>query len=227
MTSLESASAVAEGSEPPQTNEERRYYALNRRVYPFFAPFYDAVVFPIRRLRQRVAAAARVDASSRVLDVATGTGAQALAFAERGAEVIGIDLAESMLRIARKKRRSAKLAFQQGDATNLPFSDASFDVSCVSFALHEMPSSIRERTLAEMVRVTKSGGTIVVVDYARPPGAFGDVVFNLVKLYEREPYVDFIGSDLLGLLKRSGIVLKEDRAELLGAVRITIGRNAR
>jgi demethylmenaquinone methyltransferase/2-methoxy-6-polyprenyl-1,4-benzoquinol methylase len=206
-----------------RTDEEREYYALNKRVYAAFAPFYDFVTFPIGKLRRQVAAAAGVDARSRVLDVATGTGAQARAFAEKAGEVIGVDLSAAMLRVARRKNRFPNLIFRQADATELPFGDARFDVACISFALHEMPRSIRERTVAEMARVTKPGGTIVVVDYGQPRDAFGNVLYHLVKLYERDHYVDFIRSDLRALLQQAGIEVGDDRAVLLGTVRIVTG----
>lgn len=206
-----------------RTDEEREYYSLNRRVYAIFAPFYDFVTFPIRRLRREVAVIAAVDARSRVLDVATGTGAQARAFAEQAGKVVGIDLSEPMLRITRRKNRFANLTFRQADATQLPFGDASFDVSCVSFALHEMPRSIRERTVAEMARVTKPGGRVLVVDYGPPRDALGNVLYRLVKLYERDYYVDFIRSDLRALLQRMGIEVRDERSVLLGAVRIVTG----
>lgn len=205
------------------TDEEREYYSLNKRVYAIFAPFYDFVTFPISRLRREVAAGAGVDARSRVLDVATGTGAQARAFAEKAGEVVGIDLSEPMLRIARRKHQFPNLTFRLADATKLPFGDASFDVSCISFALHEMPRSIRERTVAEMARVTKPGGTVIVVDYGPPRDAFGGVLYRLIKLYERDRYVDFIRSDLRALLQRMGIEARDERSVLLGAVRIVTG----
>jgi demethylmenaquinone methyltransferase/2-methoxy-6-polyprenyl-1,4-benzoquinol methylase len=132
------------------------------------APFYDATMFPLRRLRREVVARSGVDHRSRVLDVATGTGAQAKAFAQRAGEVVGVDLSEAMLRVARKKCRAANLKLLRADATALPFGDGEFDVSCISFALHEMPPTIRARTLLEMARVTKPGGCVIVVDYAAP-----------------------------------------------------------
>ena len=82
--------------------------------------------------------------------------------------VIGIDLSEAMLRVARRKNGLPNVTFQRADATALPFEDANFDAACVSFALHEMPATIRERVVREMARVTKVGGTVVVVDYALP-----------------------------------------------------------
>lgn len=210
---------------PRRTQEEREYYSLNKKVYSKFAPFYDAVVFPIKKLRREVVAVSHLPPRAKVLDVATGTGAQARAFAWVAAEVVGVDISESMLRVARRKNRFKNLKFKRADATALPFRDASFDLSSISFALHEMPKSIRERTVAEMARVTKPGGTIIVVDYATPRGLLRNVLYHVVKLYERDHYVDFIQSDLRTLLQGAGIQIgvERERLMLLGAVRIAKG----
>jgi demethylmenaquinone methyltransferase/2-methoxy-6-polyprenyl-1,4-benzoquinol methylase len=207
-----------------QTVEEREYYSLSKRVYAVFAPFYDAVTFPLKRLRREVASMAGAGPGSKVLDIATGTGAQALAFAETSAEVVGVDLSEAMLRVAQRKNRLPNVTFRQADATELPFEDASFDVSCISFALHEMPSSIRERAVLEMRRVTKPGGTIVIVDYALPENALArTLVYHVVKLYERDHYAGFVRSDLRALLEGMGISVQQERSALLGAAKIVTG----
>lgn len=205
--------------------EEREYYSLNSRVYPILAHFYDAVTAPIRGLRRTVASMVDPGPGSRVLDVATGTGAQAFAFAEKGREVVGIDLSESMLRIARRKNRFPAVTFQQADATALPFEDASFDASCVSFALHEMPPSIRERVAREMARVTRPGGSVTVVDYALPRNQVtSSLVLHIVKLYERDHYASFVRSDVVALLRNAGIDVSERRPALLGLAQIVTGR---
>jgi len=207
------------------TEEEREYYSLSRRVYAAFAPFYDAVVFPFRKLRPAVATAVDPGPRARVLDVATGTGAQAFAFAERTREVVGIDLSDAMLRIARRKNRFANVTFQKADAANLPFQDASFDASCVSFALHEMPGSVRERVVREMARVTRPGGSVTVVDYALPRNRVGrSLAYHLIKLYERDHYASFVRCDLAALLASAGIELLERRRALLGLAAIVTGR---
>jgi ubiquinone/menaquinone biosynthesis C-methylase UbiE len=208
---------------PDATTEERDYYALEKKVYSAFAPFYDLVAAPLRNVRTEVARLADVGASSRVLDVATGTGSQARAFAARAGTVIGIDISDAMLRVASRKPSMSNLTFRKADATALPFADARFDLSCISFALHEMPLSVRRRVLAEMVRVTRPAGTIIIVDYGRPPGAGGAIFHAIVKLFERDHYVDFVRSDLPGLLDQAGIDVREDRPALWGAVRIVAG----
>lgn len=210
-----------------RTQEERDYYALSRRVYAIFAHVYDAVVFPFRRLRHEVANMVDLSAGSRLLDVATGTGQQAFAFAEKAREVVGIDLSEAMLRIARRKNRCPNVTFQQADAADLPFEDESFDAACVSFALHEMPMSIRERVVREMARVTKPGGSVTVVDYALPRNhVASSLAYHIIKLYERDHYATFVKSDVAALLKREGVELTDQRSALLGMAQIKTGRRA-
>jgi demethylmenaquinone methyltransferase/2-methoxy-6-polyprenyl-1,4-benzoquinol methylase len=215
-------------SRAERTQEERDYYVLQRRVYPIFAHVYDAVVFPIRRLRREVAGMVDLGPGARVLDVATGTGQQAFAFAEKAYEVLGVDLSEAMLRVARRKNRFPSLTFQWADASALPFEDASFDASCVSFALHEMPASVRGRVVGEMARVTKPGGAFIMVDYGLPSGRLAAaLVFNAVKLYERDHYASFVKSDVGALVENAGIEISEQRPALGGAARILCGRRSR
>jgi 2-polyprenyl-3-methyl-5-hydroxy-6-metoxy-1,4-benzoquinol methylase len=104
---------MAEQQQRARTDEERHYYALNAKAWRLLAPFYDPIVFPLKRLRRVVARLAGVGPGSRVLDVATGTGAQALAFAETGAEVVGIDLSEFMLRIACRKAHGRNVSIER------------------------------------------------------------------------------------------------------------------
>lgn len=213
--------------------DERHYYALNRVAWRLLAPFYDAITFPLKTIRRGVAIITGVDRDSRVLDVATGTGAQALAFAARGAKVVGVDLSDSMLRIARRKVRGPSLIFARADAIALPFENDRFDVCCVSFGLHEMPPTVRDRALSEITRVTKPNGKIVVVDYGLPKGPIARrVVYQLVRLYERDNYEEFIRSDLHSGLERAGIAVVTDRLLRPGLgiawwspVRVVIGSN--
>src|SRR4030067_3683959 len=149
-------------------DEEKEYYSLIKKVFDLLAPFYDIVTLPFSRVRNKVVNFIDAKNGSKILDVATGTGKQAFAFAKKGHEVIGIDLSEAMLKVAHKKNKYGNVKFEVADATDLRFEDNSFDVSCMSFALHDMPLAIREKGLKEMVRVTKTKGVIVIVDYALP-----------------------------------------------------------
>ena len=188
------------------------------------APFYDIVTMLFSRIRNKVVDFADPRNGSKILDIATGTGKQAFAFAKKGYEVIGIDLSEAMLKVANKKNKYANVKFEVADATHLPFEDNSFDVSCVSFGLHDMPLFIREKALREMVRVTKPKGMIVIVDYALPKNKIGGfLIYHFVNLYEGKYYATFIKSDLEALLRKTGIEIKEQFRVLFGAGKILKG----
>jgi len=207
-------------------DEVKEYYLLVKRVFRILAPFYDIGTMPISWVRDKTVNFTDAGKGSKILDVATGTGKQAFAFAKKGYDVTGIDLSEAMLKVASKKNKYANAKFALADATNLPFKDSSFHVSCVSFALHDMPLSIREKALKEMVRVTKPKGIIVIVDYALPENRICRfLVYHFVKIYEREYYSQFIKSDLEALLRKSGIGIKERLPVLLGTGRILKGVN--
>lgn len=207
-----------------KTVEEKEYYALLKRVFDVLAPFYDIISLPILRVRKQVVDFTDVPRGFKILDIATGTGDQALAFAREGYDVTGVDISEAMLNRAKKKNKYANAKFEVADVTKLPFNDTSFDVSCVSFALHDMPLTIREKTLKEMIRVTKNEGKIVIVDYALPRNRVGRfLVYHLIKLYEGKYYVNFIHSDNIGLLNKVGIETKAVKRVVFGAGIILTG----
>lgn len=206
--------------------EEKQYYSLVKKAFDISAPFYDIIVFPISQVREKVVGITCAQDGSRILDVATGTGKQAFAFAKKGYDITGIDLSEAMLKVANKKNKYRNLKFEVVDAINMPFENSIFDVSCVSFALHDMPLTIREKVLKEMSRVTKPGGTIMIIDYALPKNKIKRfLIYCFIKLYERAYYSKFIKSDLEALLRKSGIDIKEEYPIMFGAGRIIKGIN--
>ena len=205
-------------------DEEKKYYLLIQKVFGVLAPFYDLVTIPISRVRDKVVVLTSAAKGSRILDVATGTGQQAFAFGQRGYEVVGIDLSEAMLRVAKRKNKYGNVRFEVADATNLTFKNSSFDVSCVSFALHDMPLNVIRKTLREIVRVTRPNGKIVIVDYGLPKNRFGRfLVYRFVRLYEGQYYIKFIRYDLEDLVTTSGTNIEERISALLGAARIITG----
>lgn len=212
---------ASEDRAPVLSEQDRSYYDETQRVYgSVFASLYDVITAPLYRLRRRVTRMARIEPGVHAIDVATGTGAQARSFAR----VVGIDLSARMLDIARRKARISAIRFVEADATMLPEPTASFDVACISFALHEMPETIRARVISEIVRVTRPGGTVVIVDLVRPRyRVWRFVVEHLIALVERDSYREFLRSDLRGLLARSGISIVEERSALLGIARILVG----
>jgi len=204
--------------------EIKVYYALTKKVFDILAPFYNVLTLPLVKVREQVVDFTNASKGSTILDVATGTGQQAFAFAKRGYDVIGVDLTESMLAIARKQNKAGLVKFEAADATQLRFEENSFDVACVSFALHDMPLTIREKVLQEMVRVTQPNGVIVIVDYDLPRDKISRaLIYRLITLYEGEYYKEFIASDLEALIGKTGIEITGKLSVLLGAGRILKG----
>ena len=207
------------------SGEEKAYYALTSKAFGLLAPVYNLMTLPLTGVRRQVVDFADPRRGSLVLDVATGTGQQAFAFAECGVQVVGVDLTEAMLRVARKQNREGLVKFEAGDATQLGYADDHFDLTCVSFALHDMPPSIRAKVLREMVRVTKNDGTLMIVDYGLPSGRVSrTLAFGLISLYERGYYREFIGSNLLTTLEEAGIQVTGELDALTGIARILKGR---
>ena len=114
--------------------------------------------------RRGVVRALNLKPGERVLDVAAGTGGSTAALAETGAHVIACDLSEGMIEVGRQ--RHPKLEFVRGDATDLPFPDASFDAVTISFGLRNVQDT--EKALQEMARVTKPGGRLLICEFSRP-----------------------------------------------------------
>jgi SAM-dependent methyltransferase len=103
---------------------------------------------------------AKVRANDRLLDVGCGTGVVAITAAKLGARVTALDLTPELLERARENARLSKVEvdFHEGDAENLPFPDASFDVVLSQFGHIFAPRP--EVATAEMLRVLKPGGTV-------------------------------------------------------------------
>src|SRR4051794_35027170 len=114
--------------------------------------------------RARAVDLAEVGPGSRALDVATGTGDLAIALAARGATVVGSDFSERMLERARAK--APQLAFEWGDARELPYPDASFDAATVGFGARNFGDL--DAGLREMARVVRPGGKVVVLEITTP-----------------------------------------------------------
>lgn len=108
-----------------------------------------------------------------ILDVATGTGDFAIeALKISPSTVVGIDISEGMLEVGRKKIKTLRLdnriTLQSGDSENLPFHDNSFDAVIVAFGVRNFENL--DKGLAEIFRVIKTGGNLVVLEFSKPTG---------------------------------------------------------
>lgn len=149
-----------------------RSYDLNNRLHSLWQD---------QAWRRFAVRKAEVRAGDRVLDVACGTGDLTLAFAKtQAAEVVGLDFTAEMLEIAREKSRvrgkrergegesagSQRVRYVQGDAHDLAFDDASFDVVSIAFGIRNVQEPAR--AMREFRRVLRPGGRLVVLEFAEP-----------------------------------------------------------
>jgi demethylmenaquinone methyltransferase/2-methoxy-6-polyprenyl-1,4-benzoquinol methylase len=143
-----------------------------RAMFDRIATVYDRMnavmtVGMHERWRERAADLAELRPGGRALDVATGTGDLAIELRKRvgpDGEVVGIDFSERMLELARAK--APELRFERGNALELPFQDDEFDAVTVGFGARNF--SDLARGLAEMARVAKPGGRVVVLEITTP-----------------------------------------------------------
>jgi ubiquinone/menaquinone biosynthesis C-methylase UbiE len=148
--------------------------------YDLMAWFFDTFRFrgQWRELRQRTAALAQLQPGDAVLDVGCGTGTLALEVARslgRAGRVVGVDPSPEQIGRARAKaaRRhgprlpSVPIEFQVGVIEQLPFPDQAFDVVLSTLMMHHLPPPLKRRGLAEIARVLKPGGRLVVADFTR------------------------------------------------------------
>jgi demethylmenaquinone methyltransferase/2-methoxy-6-polyprenyl-1,4-benzoquinol methylase len=165
------------GAAPSGSSSGRLEAAQVRSMFDGIAGVYDLLNTAMtaglhHRWRARAAELARVSPGDRVLDVATGTGDLALELARRvapGGSVIGSDFAEGMLARARAKAADAsgvQPRFEWGDALELPYADDSFDAATVGFGARNF--SDLAQGLAEMTRVVRPGGRVVVLEITTP-----------------------------------------------------------
>jgi demethylmenaquinone methyltransferase/2-methoxy-6-polyprenyl-1,4-benzoquinol methylase len=128
-----------------------------------------------RRWRRLTARAVGAVAGQRVLDLAAGTGTSSRTFTAGGARCVGCDFSLGMLRVG-ARRPAARVALVAGDALALPFRDESFDAVTISFGLRNLADP--GAGLAEMLRVTRPGGRLVVCEFGHLPWHRPDALYE-------------------------------------------------
>jgi demethylmenaquinone methyltransferase / 2-methoxy-6-polyprenyl-1,4-benzoquinol methylase len=128
-----------------------------------------------RRWRSAVAAAVAAGPADLVLDIAAGTGTSSRAFTRSGARCVACDFSLGMLNAG--ARRPARLvSFVGGDALRLPFADQAFDAVTISFGLRNVAEP--DAALAEMLRVTRPGGRLVICEFSHLPARSLDLLYQ-------------------------------------------------
>jgi len=198
-----------------------------------WASFYDGfanlvTLGHIRRLRTLTIDQALLKPGEKVLDVGCGTGGVTIPAKQRvgkTGEAAGIDPSPEMIAVARKKASRAKLEidFRVGVIESLPYPDATFDAVTPSLMMHHLPEHLQVKGLAEIKRVLKPGGRLLIADMTRASNSMHAGVFALLT----KPHghdTEFGIEDLPKLLEAAGfegINQANERFLTIGFVRAT------
>jgi demethylmenaquinone methyltransferase / 2-methoxy-6-polyprenyl-1,4-benzoquinol methylase len=168
-------SETTAGSERPERDSEE-FATQVRGMFDRIAGVYDLMNSAMtaglhHQWRERAVDRAEVGPGGDALDVCCGTGDLALALRRRigpDGRVVGCDFSEPMLQLAREKSGEEGLAVEFGwaDALDLPYGDESFDAVTIGFGARNLADL--ERGLAEMTRVLRPGGRLVILEITRP-----------------------------------------------------------
>ena len=153
----------------PDPREVRAMFGRIAGRYDFLNHFLSAGID--RRWRRAVLEQAGETDGRLVVDSCCGTGDLSLAFQRAGARVVGVDFVPAMLERARKKPGAGAAPprlFTCGDALQLPIADGRADIASIAFGIRNVAD--RGRGLAELARVVRPGGAVLVLEFSMPPG---------------------------------------------------------
>ena len=197
-----------------------------------WASYYDGVVNILtlghaRRLRTLTVDHALLKPGEKVLDVGCGTGGVTIPAKLRvgkTGEAAGIDPAPEMIAVARRKASRARLEidFRVGVIESLPYPDATFDAVTSSMMMHHLPEHLQAKGLAEIKRVLKPGGRLLIVDMMRPSTSFRRRFTSLILRHGHA--MQFGIKDLPELIQKAGfeeIKQLDDHFLVIGFVRAT------
>jgi ubiquinone/menaquinone biosynthesis C-methylase UbiE len=166
------------------------------------------------RLARQVREFVLARGDERAVDVGTGAGALALALAPLVREVVGVDVVPELLERARERAAAlGNVQFVEGDGTALPFPDFSFDLAGTMRTLHHVHRP--ELVVAELARVTRPGGHVLVIDQIAPVDPLEALVLDRFER-ARDPGHERLlpDLDLRHLFEANRLVLLRDRHEL-------------
>jgi ubiquinone/menaquinone biosynthesis C-methylase UbiE len=180
--------------------------AVHKRFGETAATIADLQDKRAEETERRLARLLSLTGEESALDVGTGAGAIAIGLAPLVREVVGVDVVEELL-VEARKRASANVSFGQADAYELPFPPDAFDLVATARTLHHLQRP--ELVLAEMNRVLRPGGTMLVVDQLAPGDPLAAIELNRFERARDETTTRILADvDLRGLFDSNGLILR-------------------
>lgn len=193
----------------------------------FFSNIYDALFFLfLHSIRKRVALEISLYNPHNIIDMCCGTGNQIKYLKNLpNVNIVGIDISDNMLAVARKKNRGNRC--QKQDASNTNFANESFDVAILNFIFHETKPEIAQKISCEAKRIVKNSGRIIITDYVFDKNTFpiAKMVSQLIeRLIGGQHFRNFNNYYKNNLLENytSNLMLLAEHKFALGAVRTKI-----
>lgn len=189
------------------------------KTYDQFAPQYDAVMRPLERwflTRLRQQTFNLLPRNARILEVGAGTGRN-FVFYPDGTSGVASEPSREMLKIARDRKRPSAVSLIQSRAEELPFKSASFDAAFATLVFCSVVSP--GKSLAELRRVVRSGGTILLLEHVRPGGLLGPI-FDLINLVTVPLFEDHFNRRTADEARAAGLQVVGVEKSLLGAINL-------
>jgi SAM-dependent methyltransferase len=184
---------------------------LPQTIFGQRAAFYTtSAVHKDKAVLDRLVELAHVQPIDRVLDVATGTGHTAFAFAPHAREVVATDVTPEMLSEGEKLKAEngiSHVTFQLADVHDLPFEDATFDIVTCRRAAHHFVDIVQ--ALREMKRVLKSSGRLVIDDRSVPEDDFVEATLNRLDVLHDHSHVrEYRPSEWEHMMQEAGCTIE-------------------
>jgi len=201
---------------PSQLKQNILRKAFEKCVKSYDAVFNVLFYIPCggeKSFRKKCVEFADLTAGDRILDLCCGTGELATLIESQGFAVnlVGVDISELAIEIAKTKAWHIPITFLRASAYDLPFESSRFDKCFISFGLHHMSRHKRQKTLAEVHRTLSPEGTLYVIDYNSPEkGVRRLVAIAFTKLDQsKEAYEILKRGSLMGEIKQAGFEIEK------------------
>ena len=196
-------------------NDKRK---MSRARYDDFAQHYEGVMDPLQRwglVGLRVEVLRQLPAG-RILEIGAGTGLNFVHYPP-DAHGVATEFSREMLKIAQTKTKPPQVQLLQNRAEDLPFKDHSFDAAFATLVFCSVESPVQ--AFAELRRVVRPGGTVVLLEHVRPRGILGPL-FDLLNVVTVRLFADHINRRTAKLVSEAGLEVVDVKSRLLGIVNL-------